>query len=278
MPYSAGDVKWGEPVLGTPSGTITWSQTVTGSIDIASGYDAGDISAALMSAFDRWESVASIDFQMVSSGADVTVSMADLSSGVAGQAGYTFSGTPGLSEIYSGDIEFNSDYTWSPYGSGGVDFYAVALHEIGHILGLDHVNDTSEIMNPVIYASDLGSGDIAGVRYLYGTDGGSSDDTDTSDVGPRGPVDDGESDGGGGAGAVLGLLAGLLALILGVFSGGGAAAAVVAAARLPEDDDPGEAKGETHFDVSFLPTVPVEDYDASAHQHDDEDDELEWLI
>ena len=71
MPYSAGDTKWGDPVLGEPSGIITWSETVVDDLTIGSGYSTGQIDAALLAAFDAWESVASIDFQMVSSGADL---------------------------------------------------------------------------------------------------------------------------------------------------------------------------------------------------------------
>ncbi len=275
MPYSAGDTKWGEPVLGEPSGTIYWSQTVVDNIAISASYDTGDISAALVSAFDAWESVAAIDFEMVSSGGDVVVGAADLASGVAGQANYTFDGNAGLSEIFSGSIAFNTDYTWSPDGSGGADFYAVALHEIGHILGLGHVDDTSEIMNPVVYANSLGDGDIAGVQFLYGTGDGSDGSPPPLVVSEEVPSSSG---GGGGAGGAIGLIAGLLALIFGLFSGGGGAAALVAAGRLPEDDSLGDEGGESHFDVSFLPSIPVEEFDPIYHHHDEDDELQEWLI
>jgi|GEM_PF-2937867 len=281
MPYSAGDTKWGDPVLGEPSGTILWSQDYVDALTITSGYDAGDINTALLDAFDTWETVAAVDFQMVSSGASLTIGASSLDSGVAGVASYSFDSNPGLSEIYSANIAFSSDLTWSPYGDGGVDFYAIALHEIGHVLGLGHVNDTSEIMNPVVYADDLGAGDIAGVQYLYGTDGG--------DVDAPVPLDTGDDrssgldgDDGGGAGGVLGLLAGLLALVFGVFSGGGAAVAMVAAGRISDDDEgPVEPVLETHTDVSYLPLISIEEFETDPDRwfvHDDEDETEDWLI
>ncbi len=45
---------------------------------------------------------------------------------------------------------------------------AVALHELGHLLGLDHVDDADELMNPRpgVTAFDLGPGDLRGLARL----------------------------------------------------------------------------------------------------------------
>ena len=50
------------------------------------------------------------------------------------------------------------------------EFVQTALHEIGHAVGLDHVNDPSQIMNPFVVdgVDQLADGDIAGLQYLYG--------------------------------------------------------------------------------------------------------------
>ena len=53
------------------------------------------------------------------------------------------------------------------------DFHRVALHEFGHVLGLDHPDQAGQskvaIMNSVISNLDsLAADDIAGVDFLYG--------------------------------------------------------------------------------------------------------------
>ena len=200
--FSAGNLKWGETTLGEPSGTITWSADFVDDLTIASSFNESQITAALDAAFEAWENVAAIDFQEVSSGADVTVVAGALSPGVAGTASYSYTGGGPIAEITSGEVTFASGLTWSPYGgSGGVDFYAVALHEIGHILGLGHVDDETQIMHDVIFADDLGQGDIDGAQYLYGTDAGDPPPSDPPATPMSPTVGVTSGDGGGGAGA-----------------------------------------------------------------------------
>ncbi len=238
--YAFLGIKWGDPELGTPSGTITWSSDIADDLTHSSTYRDGQFDAALEDAFERWEDVAAVDFVRVSSGADVNVAVADFSGSIVGFATTFADPSPGIfNEATGALVEFDiSDRFWSPRGSSDfseVNFFAVALHEIGHVLGLDHPDTAStsfpgEIMNSFIAADDLGEGDKAGAQILYGTDG-SDTPVDTS-----GGVSGGE-DGGGGGGAGLGLIAGLLALLFGLFTGGAGAAAVAAAARIADDDD-----------------------------------------
>ena len=52
----------------------------------------------------------------------------------------------------------------------GKDVFSMALHELGHSLGLGHTNVPNSIMQPFYnpYLMDLGEDDIAGVQKLYG--------------------------------------------------------------------------------------------------------------
>lgn len=51
-------------------------------------------------------------------------------------------------EIKEADIEFNArDYSWTPEGGGGaLSIREIALHEIGHLLGIDHSFNPSAVM------------------------------------------------------------------------------------------------------------------------------------
>ncbi|MCP9261611.1 Matrix metalloproteinase-15 [Dirofilaria immitis] len=68
-----------------------------------------------------------------------------------------------------GIIHFDGSEYWSIDGHNGLDLRYVALHEIGHALGLRHSNDPKAIMHP--YYSDqlkesfeLGEDDVLGIR------------------------------------------------------------------------------------------------------------------
>ena len=83
----------------------------------------------------------------------------------------------GSNNKIEGDVVFNNTKNWNSYRgnlrSGANDFYRVALHEFGHILGLDHPDENgqnvSAQMNSIIGNLDaLASDDIAGARSLYG--------------------------------------------------------------------------------------------------------------
>jgi hypothetical protein len=80
------------------------------------------------------------------------------------------------SSIVESDIIFNANKPWNVFSGewdGVFDFRRVAVHELGHCLGLGHENQTIAIMNSR-YSESVETpraDDIAGLRAIYG-DGG----------------------------------------------------------------------------------------------------------
>ncbi|HEY4246827.1 MAG TPA: matrixin family metalloprotease [Lacunisphaera sp.] len=81
------------------------------------------------------------------------------------------------------DLVFNTAYTWDSYrgarnGRTAIDIRRVAIHELGHVLGLDHPDEASPpqavtaIMNSRISDIDtMQTDDITGAQALYGSPG-----------------------------------------------------------------------------------------------------------
>lgn len=96
-----------------------------------------------------------------------------------GALAHAYFPAPGNAEPFAGDLHFDDAENWAIYGNGGrwkrtdIDVFTVALHEIGHTLGLDHSDTTGAVMaafygGPV---SDLQADDIAGLRSIYSNQG-----------------------------------------------------------------------------------------------------------
>ena len=77
---------------------------------------------------------------------------------------------PFLSGTWAGDLVFNTD---KAFGPGGADLFAVALHEAGHIFGVDHSPSRASAMFSHLGTgpAKLSAGDIFNLRTLYGTRG-----------------------------------------------------------------------------------------------------------
>jgi len=73
---------------------------------------------------------------------------------------------------WAGSLHFDEYELWKDQpGGSGTRLYNVALHEIGHLLGLAHSQDQNAIMY-AYYAenrNDLRADDIAGIQSLYGS-------------------------------------------------------------------------------------------------------------
>ena len=112
-------------------------------------------------AFTEWSSVAKINFREVilNENADIKIMIADIEQSSIGYPNYDQSP---CSDIKGQIIFKRNEYTCST-------IYGAILHEIGHVLGLGHVN-SQNVMHPsqsTTY-SQLQSGDILGIQSIYG--------------------------------------------------------------------------------------------------------------
>jgi hypothetical protein len=112
-------------------------------------------------AFSEWQSVANIEFieKTNDENCDIRIIVAEIRQNGLGYPPYP---DKPCSEM-SGQLIFNSLHNHSCES-----FYRLALHEIGHVLGLGHVK-SNNIMNPDKHFLELKLGDIKGVQSIYGS-------------------------------------------------------------------------------------------------------------
>ncbi len=179
--YDDGPIGDGSGPIGefTVSGTI-WNkrfityyfQSITADIP-----QQNVVKSAVRRAFSTWQAQTRLYFIEACSALDADI-VISWEVGDHGD-GYPFSGStlahafypPPNSGSLAGDIHFNDTFDWKVAGNVPYDVETVALHEMGHSLGLAHTNVSNSTMEPV-YAgvrTYLGSDDIAGIRSIYGS-------------------------------------------------------------------------------------------------------------
>jgi acylphosphatase len=135
--------------------------------------------AALRGAFDRWSAVTQLNFIENPAGGDVRIGWysgnhgdgaANAFDGISGRLAHCFYPPPNGGDI-AGDCHFDEAETWSvSTPPTGTDLPTVALHELGHGLGLDHSEDTSAVMYAYYGGPrrELTADDITGIQSIYG--------------------------------------------------------------------------------------------------------------
>lgn len=171
--------KWGDPTLGTPGGTVTWS--IAGGNEFL--FDFGifgsrskdpdsflrfDYEQIIEESLAEWAKYGNIQFQQVPDGGgsagseadgDIRIFFGDLPGRTLGLGAF-----PNPSDLFGGDILLDARGSFNQ--SKGL-FRTLVLHEIGHALGLDHVSGQS-IMTPVLNLRSLQRIDRDAMRQIYG--------------------------------------------------------------------------------------------------------------
>jgi predicted Zn-dependent protease len=167
---------------------ITWSFATGAGPQSSpfSGAIGSRYKAVIEQAFQTWAAASGLTFEEVpdSSASDIRVGWGDFDTGQSGVVGYTSyqqqngamqPGTIIRLEDPSQDALVTGSDGQPTYAGTQSELYQVALHEIGHALGLADSSDPSSVM---YYASGpsnraLDQTDIAGVQSLYGAGAGS---------------------------------------------------------------------------------------------------------
>ncbi|CAI4231190.1 unnamed protein product [Auanema sp. JU1783] len=137
-------------------------------------------------AFNEWQGVSSVTFAEKTEGkTDLTVSFQKNKH----DDPYPFDGRDGVvaHAFYprDGRLHFDADEDWTLNSDSGVNLFQTAVHEIGHLLGLEHSTDPRAVMyaskKPFTAEFSLSDDDVRAIRKLFPVKGESSEVDSKSD-------------------------------------------------------------------------------------------------
>jgi len=178
LAYSIHDDGWDGPGLGSASLTYYFG-------NLTSDLPEATVKSTLVDALNVWASVVDITFTetltpglndsidfLFATGAHGDGNPFDGPGGVVAHSFFSSSSNP---EPIAGDVHFDDAELWevgNGLGASAFDLMWVAVHEIGHALGLGHSAVSSAVMFPSLSGNtvfnQLTPDDIAGIQSIYG--------------------------------------------------------------------------------------------------------------
>ncbi|KAG2661458.1 metalloendoproteinase 2-MMP-like [Panicum virgatum] len=171
----------------------------------ATSMDRSTLSDVFARAFSRWAAATNLRFTETASESDADITIGFYAGshgdgepfdGPLGTLAHAFSPTDGRFHLDAAEAWVVGGDASSP---GAVDLESVAVHEIGHLLGLGHSSVPEAIMYPTIRTGtrkvELEADDVQGIQSLYGSNPNFKGVTPTSPA-----TSNREMDGGAAAG------------------------------------------------------------------------------